>query len=617
MKIINGLKQNYWLILILLVAALLRFYKLDFQSVWLDEIHTLNEASPKNSFSEVYKQLMIAEPHPPLYFYCIHYLFKIFGYTSFVLRFFSAVVGILGVYSVYLLGHEILNKRVGLISAMLVCVNSFHIYYSQDGRPYVFLFLFTALAFYRLIKFLKDSNLKNAMLYGVFAAFMISVHFFGLFALIAQYLILLFFLISAQKSERKKFFINSFLSGITTLILFIPSIKLFIQTTKIKDIWIDDPTFDAYTEIFHEFFGKSEILVCLAGLLLFFYMVKLSKQKNTPFNTKDIIENKTVFSFIVFGIWIFIVLIIPLIRSYNSLPMLISRYFINILPAIFIIIAIGIDYFRNKIVSNGLLLLFVFSALVDILLIKHYYQTITKSQFREVSEFIKDNNKNNEPVVTSLHVYFPYFLNNETVKMNIIGRTLDEYVSDMMADSTKIKPFWYVNAHGNPYKVNEATQGFLDKNFVVENNIDMVDSWTKHYVRISNRPTRIDISGFKPLKNANGDKINYWIENFETTNDSIKLNGWAYIDGNEANNSKIDIILIGKNQVIKLPHRNIRRDDITKSVRYKYNLDNSGFFSGVPINNLEKDNYRVGILISNEDFHKKGLVLTDKFFDKN
>ena len=92
MNLINTLKNNKWLVIILVVSAFLRIFKLDFQSVWLDEIHSLSEANPNFSFSELYSSLLTAEPHPPLYFVLVQLFFKIFGYTSFVLRFFSFLV---------------------------------------------------------------------------------------------------------------------------------------------------------------------------------------------------------------------------------------------------------------------------------------------------------------------------------------------------------------------------------------------------------------------------------------------------------------------------------------------------------------------------------------------
>jgi uncharacterized membrane protein len=78
-KILTKIRENKLLTIVIVVGAILRFYNLDFQSVWLDEIHTLNEANPNLTFIEVYESVFQGEQMPPLYFYIIYVLFKVFG----------------------------------------------------------------------------------------------------------------------------------------------------------------------------------------------------------------------------------------------------------------------------------------------------------------------------------------------------------------------------------------------------------------------------------------------------------------------------------------------------------------------------------------------------------
>ena len=44
---IKIIKENGVLLIIIFLATFLRFYHLDFQSIWLDEIHTMIESDPK------------------------------------------------------------------------------------------------------------------------------------------------------------------------------------------------------------------------------------------------------------------------------------------------------------------------------------------------------------------------------------------------------------------------------------------------------------------------------------------------------------------------------------------------------------------------------------------
>ena len=135
MKILETIKNNYILSFILFLSLILRFYHLDFQSIWLDEIHTMNESNPNISLSELYSAIQTGEQMPPLYFYILYFIFKIFGYTTFVARFFSAVLGVISIYALYVFSKEVFNKKVALISSFLLSINSFHLYYSQEARP--------------------------------------------------------------------------------------------------------------------------------------------------------------------------------------------------------------------------------------------------------------------------------------------------------------------------------------------------------------------------------------------------------------------------------------------------------------------------------------------------
>lgn len=608
------IKENKLLLLLIFIGAIFRFYKIDFQSVWLDEIHTINEANPNISISELYSSLLVSDPHPPLYFILVQLFFKIFGYSTFVLKMFSALMGVGGLFAIYFLGKELINKKVGLIAVVLLSVNYFHIYYSQEARMYSMLFFTTTLSFYFLVRFLNKPSIKTVVSHAFFAALMIYTHFFALFALCAEYVILLFFIIKPYNIDRKKMVFFSVLSGVITLILYIPSFKTFIETTKRTSIWIPMPTVDVYTQIFKEFFGQSEIVIFFVLTVLILFFIKLYNRKNKKELAINPNEEKQVFSFIFLFSWIIITLLIPLISSYVNLPMLISRYFINILPAVILLTAIGIYYIKNKVIKSAILSVIVIFSLTDIIIVKRYYRTVVKTQFREATQFIIDNNSSKDNVVTSLGWYLPYFLNNEENKNTIVDKPLDIYVSEISQDVSKIKSFWYFDGHLRPFAPTETTKSFLEQHFIVDKNIDLFDCYSKHFILKSNYKPNIDIGKFIPLKQSNGDRVNFAIENFENKSDKIELSGWAYFDGQGMENSKIYSIAIKNNLPKVMPIENILREDVTSYFKSPFNLSNSGFKSEMLKSDFEKGSYQIGILVQDTKNNKKGLVLTDKTF---
>lgn len=613
MKPLLWLKENNYLILILLVGTILRFYHLDFQSVWLDEIHTLNESNPNLSLSDLFNSLAASDPHPPLYFIILQFLFKIFGYSTLVMRAFSAIMGVMGMVAFYLLAKELMNKKVALFSIALLAVNYFHIYYSQEARMYVMMFTTTVLAFYFLIRFIKAPTLKTAFLHGFFAVLMIYTHFFALFTLFSHYLILLFFIIKPYHQNGKKLFYLSFFSGITTLLLYLPSLRLFFVASERKSIWIPLPTIDVYTQIFKDFFGQSEIVLYFISFLLISVFIKLFQQKNNSNTLLNPIKDKFLFSFFIVFIWVFITLLIPLISSFINLPMIINRYFISILPAIILLLGIGLYYIKNNLVKGLLLTVIVVFSLTDLIVVKKYYTQISKTQFREVSMFIINNNTTKEDVVTSLEWYFPFFMKNE--KANIIAKSLDEKVNDMILDTTKIKPFWYVDAHLRPFNPTEESKSFLDKNFVVENSVSLYDAWTKYFIPKKQYQSLLDVNEL--IINQKEKQIHYSIEMFNEGVDKIEIKGWAFFENQDSKNTSITILAIKDGKAQRIFSENEFRGDVTTYFKSNVDLSYSGFKSEFIKNKLSPGKYEIAILLTDNVSNKKNLQLTDKSFIVN
>lgn len=470
---ISQINVYFILVLILCLSVILRFYHIDYQSIWLDEICSIIEANPETQWKDLEGTIMVSDPHPPLYFAIMKVLFQIFGYTSFVARTFSAVVGVLGVYAMYLLGKAIGTYKTGLLAAFLLAINSFHIYYSQEVRMYALLLLFTILSFYRLVLFLKNSTYKNALLYGFLTGLMLLTQFFGLFVLASQLFLLLIVLIRKEKSIRMTYFKQLIVSGVIMIVSFLPALTIFIATTKKKYAAIQPTTIDTILLIFKDFVQHSSILLFIYSLVLLFVIYYLIK------NWKD--EKNKMEIYLLIFLWIIITLAIPIIRSYLVTPMIVSRYFITILPAFILLIAIGILKIRKSILQVLFLIFITICTLYELFIAQDYYNKIAKTQFREISEYIKKENKDNDQVVSNLSWYLTYFFNKNQSTV-VVDAKLEDYIKSMMENPNKIRPFWYFGAFGNYFRITPDEQAFLDENFILIHSLDQFDSWTKHYI---------------------------------------------------------------------------------------------------------------------------------------
>lgn len=141
--------KNYWEIIVLslliLVGMFLRFFHLDYNSLWLDEACTFNIASL--SLSGIWNFSATSDPNPPL-FYLIEHFMLAFGQNEFVLRFIPALFGILTIPIFYSIGKEFHDKSVGITMAALLTFSPFHIFYSQEARAYSIMLFFSQLPFF-------------------------------------------------------------------------------------------------------------------------------------------------------------------------------------------------------------------------------------------------------------------------------------------------------------------------------------------------------------------------------------------------------------------------------------------------------------------------------------
>jgi mannosyltransferase len=121
------------LLVILLVAFGLRLYRLGYQSLWYDEAVSIHLAT-KDLLGLT--QHTAGDIHPPLYYYLLHFWIKVAGSSEFSAAFLSLIFGILLIAGCYRLGTELYDRKVGLLTAFLVAVSPFNVWYSQEIRMY-------------------------------------------------------------------------------------------------------------------------------------------------------------------------------------------------------------------------------------------------------------------------------------------------------------------------------------------------------------------------------------------------------------------------------------------------------------------------------------------------
>lgn len=131
------------LVLILGLAAVLRFYGLGAQSLWSDEGNSAALAA--RPWIQIARDAA-RDIHPPLYYWLLKLWTTPVGRSEVALRSLSALIGIILVMVVAELGRLIYDEGTGLAAAFFAAIAPFQVYYSQEARMYILLALEGALS---------------------------------------------------------------------------------------------------------------------------------------------------------------------------------------------------------------------------------------------------------------------------------------------------------------------------------------------------------------------------------------------------------------------------------------------------------------------------------------
>lgn len=121
------------------LAAFLRFFRLDGQSLWYDE--GVSAGMLQRDLPAIIRAAA-GDIHPPLYYIVLHLWGQVFGSSEVALRSLSAVAGTATVGVTYLLACHLFGRRPATLAALMLAVSPLAIHYSQEARMYMLVALF-------------------------------------------------------------------------------------------------------------------------------------------------------------------------------------------------------------------------------------------------------------------------------------------------------------------------------------------------------------------------------------------------------------------------------------------------------------------------------------------
>jgi mannosyltransferase len=115
------------------LAAALRSFRIDAQSLWYDEGISAHQLT--RSFPEILRAAAL-DTHPPLYYWTLKAWGDTIGASELELRSLSAVWGLAAVVLTFLIGRRLFGTLAGTLAGLLLGVSPLAVYYSQEVRMY-------------------------------------------------------------------------------------------------------------------------------------------------------------------------------------------------------------------------------------------------------------------------------------------------------------------------------------------------------------------------------------------------------------------------------------------------------------------------------------------------
>ena len=220
----GGSRATATLLLLLLLAFGLRMVRIGELRMWGDEGYSVYSA--QRSLVAITTEGAENDPHPPLYYYLLHFYLPLAGTSELALRFFSVFPGLATVALLYAIGKRAFSRRVGMAAAAVGAIAPFHIYYSQEIRMYALAVFLTALALYWFVRLWQagvNVPLRNRLWLAYAVTMLLAMYtlYHTAFVFLAEGLVLLPFL-----KTRRAFVLRWFAVSATIVVLFLPWLLL-------------------------------------------------------------------------------------------------------------------------------------------------------------------------------------------------------------------------------------------------------------------------------------------------------------------------------------------------------------------------------------------------------
>ena len=398
--------MNFTILASLIIVVLGLYFRIipyeHIQGLWNDEY--VGWFISQKPLLQPFIKAMLEQCHLPLYYVFLKIYTSIFGNSDVVLRSSSTIIGLISIVTMFFVGKT-KSKTLGFVCAFFTAVSGFLIYYSYEVRPYVLIFLLSALSLLFTLRLFEEINKKNLFWYLFFNILILLTHTLGFIYVLTNLIIVAMFL----KENKPKYATNIFLT-VGVFFLLITPIIIKIFTTISYSQWWGISSFSKlafmFTDMFSNYlinllnapanlftaitpdyfvFGIIPTTICVIGLV-----VSLFAENS---NAKKLLIIASVPT------------IILLLVSFTSKFVFLSKYNIEVYPIFIYLSMLGLSSIkRYKLKASLIVTLFVLN--IFVLFTPTFKEHFIKPESNKlVAELLNDAHLKKDDVI--LFTYYP------------------------------------------------------------------------------------------------------------------------------------------------------------------------------------------------------------------
>jgi mannosyltransferase len=351
-----GFGPRDWAVLAALGALVagLCLHHLDARSIWLDEAVGMRIARTPQWGA------LVSDGGNMAAYYLFLKGWLALGTSEWVARFPSVVFSALGCVLLYLLARRLHGPRVAIVAALLLAVNSSVVRYGQEARSYALELLIVTASWWALSAALERRRMRWFLLWGLLSAAAVATHLFAFFVVPAQLASLA--LLPAKRLPWKGLVAGFGLAAVCAA----PFLLIAARAGTTHISWIPEMSMESFRQILR-FLGGDNFepspnivpslitVVVLATLTLglaagSWVAVRVGLRLGRSHQT---------WSYGMPVMWLVVPLVTVTIVSAVFQPLMVPRYFIALVPASTLLLAIAVSELQGRASAVALGLLVV------------------------------------------------------------------------------------------------------------------------------------------------------------------------------------------------------------------------------------------------------------------